>query len=87
MLRFLRTTRGRIVIAFVASTALAVLWVDFEMPIAILPALMIPFWIPLFARQEEPVSPRTRRFMLASIVVGAAVFAVGVLIYMFVVQS
>jgi len=87
MLKSLRTTRGRIVIAFVASIALAVLWFAFEMPIAILPALMIPLWIPLFARQEGPISPGTRRFMLASVWLGALILAVGILIYVFVLQS
>ena len=76
MLNSLRTTRGRIGIAFLASTALAALWMAFDMPIAILPALMIPFWIPVFSRQKEPVSPGSRRFMLASIAVGTLLFLV-----------
>jgi hypothetical protein len=58
-------------------------WVAFEMSIAILPVLVIPFWIPIFARQEEPVSSRARRLTLASAVVGlfTVTVLVGVLLY------
>ena len=70
MLKSLRTTRGRVVIAIVACVSLAATWVAFDMPIAILPALMVPFWIPIFERHKEPVSHRARRFMLGSVVVG-----------------
>ncbi len=51
MLKSSRTTRGQVVIAFAASIGVAALWVAFDMPIAILPALLIPLWIPIIARQ------------------------------------
>ena len=76
MLTSLRTRRGRIVIALILSIGLAVLWAAYDGPIAMLPALIVPFWIPIFTRQQESVSPGSRRFMLASFVVGALLFLV-----------
>ena len=70
MLKSLRTKRARIVIAIVASAALVMAWVAYDMPIALVPALIIPFWVPIFNRREAPVSPCNRRFMLASVAVG-----------------
>jgi hypothetical protein len=81
MLKSLRTTRGRLVIAVVASVALVASWATWDMPIALVPALMIPFWIPIFDRREVPVTPRARRFMLASVVVGILMLLVLLGIY------
>ena len=39
-----------------ASIAFAVLWFAFEGPIGLLPALLVPLWIPIFTDQERPVS-------------------------------
>ncbi len=76
MLKSLRTPKGRIFIGIVSNIALVAAWLAYDGSIAILPALMILFWIPVFSRQKEPVSPGSRRFMLASIAVGTLLFLV-----------
>ncbi|MAG37305.1 MAG: hypothetical protein CL878_13810 [Dehalococcoidia bacterium] len=86
MLQSLRTTSGRIIIAVVATSILVALWWAYDMSIAILPAVVMPFWIALFVRQEEPVSPRARRFMLVSVGVGVLMLLVGITIYLYVAQ-
>jgi hypothetical protein len=81
VLESLRTTRGRVGIAVLMSLVLVVVSMVFEFPIAIVPALLVPFWIPVFA-QEEPVSPPARRLMLVLLAGGLAMLAgVGALIF------
>ncbi len=54
----------------VGSIFIAALWLIYEMSIALLPALMIPFWIPVFVHEEKPVSPSAQRWMLVTVGVG-----------------
>lgn len=75
MIKALRTTKGRIFIAVSSSVALVVTWLAMDGSFAILPAVMMPFWIPVFTRQKEPASPGSRRFMLVSILVGILLLA------------
>lgn len=76
MLDSLKTTKGRIIIGALTSAVFVVLWFVYELPIAIMPALLVPIWIPVFSRQQEAVSPGTKRFLLASVFVGMLLFAV-----------
>jgi len=67
----LRTKRTRITIALAGSIAVAVLWLIFvDMPagvrVAILPALIYPMWIPVFAR-EQAASPGVRRWLFVAV--------------------
>ena len=64
MLFELRSTRGRIGITVAINIVMIGLWFRFEMPIAILPALLTPGWINLFApKQGAPVSVSGKRLM------------------------
>ena len=74
MLIKLRSTRGRIGITAALSIVLIGLWFRFEMPIAILPALLTPVWITLFAsKQEAPVSTSDKRLMFLALAIGVLV--------------
>ena len=67
MLFKLRQTRGRIGITVAISIVMIGLWFRFEMLIAILPALITPVWITLFASKEgAPVSVSGKRLMFLS---------------------
>jgi hypothetical protein len=47
------------------------LWFRFEMPISILPALLTPVWITLFASKEwAPVSVSGKRLMFFTLAIG-----------------
>ncbi len=64
MLFKLKSTRGRIGITVAISIVMFGLWFRFEMPIAILPALLNAVWITLFAsKQGAPVSVRGKRLI------------------------
>ena len=59
------------------------LWFRFEMPIAILPALLTPVCITLFASKEgAPVSVRGKRLMFFALAIGflALLIIVGVFV-------
>ena len=67
----MRTKRTRITIALVGSIAVAVLWLIFvDMPaglrVGILPALIYPMWIPVFAR-EQAASPGVKRWLFVAV--------------------
>ena len=72
VLEFMRTTRGRIVMAFLTSVVIAALWLAFDMPLAIIVAVLVPVWIPIF-KQQEPVSPDARRWQRSTVMVGALI--------------
>ena len=83
MLFKLRSTRGRIGITVAISIVMIGLWFRFEMPIAILPALLTPVWITLFAsKQGAPVSASGKRLMFFALAIGvlALLIIVGVFV-------
>ena len=77
MIHAFKTPQAQIAIALVASIALVALALTSDLPVAIVPALIVPFWIPIFARHQAPPSPQARRLMLASVALGILSFAVG----------
>jgi hypothetical protein len=74
-------TKRRIAVAVVASITLIALWMTSDMPIAILPALMVAIWIPIFSRQPKTVSLRSKRFTLAFVALGILMVLVQATIY------
>jgi|TARA_Y100000310_G_scaffold320654_1_gene377319 hypothetical protein len=81
MLQSLRTTKGRIFIAFVTSVVFAVLWIAYELPVAILPAILSGLWIPMFAKRNEPVSPRLKVWLWAALGVGVLSLGVAIMVF------
>jgi hypothetical protein len=81
MLASLKTPKGRIVIALLASIVLVALWATFDMPFAILPALVVPFWIPMFATQSEPLPSRFKLWLWVALGVGVLSLLVGVMVF------
>jgi hypothetical protein len=77
MLIKLRSTRGRIGITVAISIVMIGLWFRFEMPIAILPALLTPVWITLFAsKQGALVSASDKRLMGFALAIGVLVLLI-----------
>jgi len=74
VLEFLRTTRGRVGVALLASLVVVALAVLFEFPLPILPAILVPVWISVFAARE-PVSPPAKR--LTVVLAGGLVMLAG----------
>ena len=59
---------------------------SFKLPIAILPAVLVPQWIPIFVSgQGELISPRSRRRLFLALAVGLLTLLVGIRV--FVMQS
>lgn len=87
MLQYLRTTSGRMAIAVIATSSLVALWLVYDLPIAIVYVLIVPIWLSLFVRQEQPVSPRARGFMVAALVVGLVLVLVLGALYLYVAQG
>jgi hypothetical protein len=83
VLEFLRTTRGRIVAALLASLVVVALAVLLKYPFAILPALLAAVWVPVYV-QREPVSPPARRLMLVLAGGLAALAGLGVFVFILV---
>jgi len=71
--------RVHIGIAIGSSLLLGALWLIYDLPIALLPVLIITQWITVFARRDSP-PPKTRLILAlvvgltASLVLGTAVF-------------
>jgi hypothetical protein len=63
VLESLKTTRGRVGLAFLTSLVIVVPAVLLRFPLAIVPALLVAPWVPVFA-SREPVSPPARQLML-----------------------
>lgn len=79
MLNLLKTTKGRIGITVVTSIVITVIWFSFKLPIAILPAVLVPQWIPIFVSgQGELISSRSRRRLLLALAVGVLISLVGI---------
>ena len=77
MLIKLRSTRGRIGITVAISIVMIGLWFRFEMPNAILPALLTPVWITLFASKEGvPVSTSDKRLIGFALAIGVLVLLI-----------
>ena len=73
MMRHIKSTRIRVTVAVVATVALVVLWITFDMPIAILPVLLVTHWMPVFQKQEA-APLRAKRRMLVVAMLGVIVF-------------
>ncbi len=72
----MRTRRGRVAIAIVSSLVLTAVWMSFEGTIGILPAVMVPLWIPVFMEERKhPVSRRAALLMMGSVLVGTILLA------------
>ena len=85
MLKSLKSPKGQIFVTVVASIVMIVLWLSYDLPIAILPALFVPMWIPIFSMSGEPASASSRRNLFLSLAIGVFVLAMG--IGVFVVES
>ena len=87
MLESMRTKRGRIVVASIVSVAIAALVIAFELPIALMPAMISGLWIPVlatqFAEESEPVSLRFKLWMMGAMGVGVVALGLGVVVYAF----
>lgn len=53
MPRFIQTPTTRYVIMSVASVVLAGLWIGFDLPLGVLPAILAGLWIPVMATRDE----------------------------------
>ena len=63
MLEFLSTTRGRVGVALLMSLGVVALALVLTDALLILPLLLVPVWVSVFA-PREPVSPPAKRLML-----------------------
>jgi ABC-type phosphate transport system permease subunit len=83
VLEYLRTTRGRIGSALLASLVLVALAVVMKFPLAIVPALLVPVWVSAFAGREAD-SHVAERWLLV-LTGGLALLAgLGVLVFVLV---
>ncbi len=66
-MKLIKTPKGQIGITVVTSIVFAALWFSYDLPIGIFPALLVPLWIPIFTRQEEPVCPNASRSLMVAL--------------------
>jgi len=85
VLESLSTTRGRVGLALLTSLVIVVLAVLFRDALLILPLLLVPVWVSVFA-PREPVSPPAKRLMLVLIGGLLSLAGLGVLAF-FLVQT
>ena len=57
MLELRKSIWVQAILALVSNAFTVSMWLVFDLPIAIVPALLIPPWITLMATSREPVSP------------------------------
>ena len=81
MLERLRTKGGRISIALVTSVVIVAIGVAYDLPLPILAAILPGIWVPVFATQKEPVSPRVKKRLWVALGVGVLSLAVGVAVF------
>lgn len=82
MLDLLKTTRGRVGLAIITSIVVTVIWFSFELSIAILPAVLVPLWIPIFALgQGEPISFHRRTRMYLALAIGVLTLLIGIRVF------
>ena len=82
MSNIMRATKRQIIIGTIASMALVALWYIGELPIAIMPPLLVATLLPIFASQDKPASPNARRFTLIALGMGVVMLAALILVYL-----
>ena len=82
MSNIMKVTKRQIIIGAIAVIALGSLWFIGELPIAIMPPLLVATLLPIFASQDKPASPNARRFTLIGIGVGVIMLAALILVYL-----
>lgn len=68
--------RYHVAFSIVFTVALFTLWLVFDLSLAILPALMIPVWLPLLTRYKATLPDR--KMLFASLFAGILVLVVGI---------
>ena len=81
MIKFLGTPIARAGMVTAASATVLALWLVYDLPIAILPALLAGMWIPLFARGKKQPSPAERRLLTLLTALGLVAFLALMIIY------
>ena len=71
---FFRTGRGRVAVLVPLTLLLVGLWLTFDLPLAVVPAVTVPIWAAQFA--DGDLSPVARRRLAIAMLVAGALFLV-----------